>query len=121
MLQRKTILRPNSAHGMSECRFYGQVFCKFWHKLSWFLALIANFASFHAPYALAQRPNLLQMRRAFQASSPKLFSPALVPGFFLPGTILWPAGLFSARHTQVARRAFSRPAPLCAAAARNPA
>jgi hypothetical protein len=26
------------------------------------------------------------MRRAFQASSPKLFSPAFVPGFFLPGT-----------------------------------
>jgi hypothetical protein len=79
------------AQEMSECHFMRQIFCKFCHKSDNFSPHVAFFASFYAPYALAQRANLLHMRRAFKASSPKLFSPALVPGFFLPGTNGWRA------------------------------
>jgi hypothetical protein len=50
--------------------------------------LVVKFARYCADSALAQSFNLPQMRRAYQASSPKLFSPAFVPGFFLPGTVL---------------------------------
>jgi hypothetical protein len=55
------------------------------HKTKWFPPLVAIFALKYVVYAIAHRANLLQMRSAFQASSPKLFSPAFVPGIFLPG------------------------------------
>jgi len=47
---------------------------------------------------------MLQKRRAFQASSPKLFSPASVPGFFLPGTNEWRAELFPGSPKRALRR-----------------
>jgi hypothetical protein len=45
---------------------------------------------------------VLHLDGAFQASSPKLFKPGLVPGFFLPGTNPSHAGLFLAQRRLIA-------------------
>ncbi|TAD83071.1 MAG: hypothetical protein EAY70_02725 [Sphingomonadales bacterium] len=44
--------------------------------------MVALFALNYVAFALAQCDRLRHLKSAFQASSPKLFKPGLVPGFF---------------------------------------
>jgi hypothetical protein len=58
--------------------------CKFTHETAHIREFVAVFATRWVAFALAQWPDLRQLKGAFQASSPKLSKPGPVPGFFCP-------------------------------------
>jgi hypothetical protein len=67
---------------LSDCLHFGQVFCKIVHLIWQKSDKFALFATDSGSFALAQSRDMGHLKGAFQASSPKLFSPAPSAGLF---------------------------------------